>query len=360
MKKLLLTFLMSSSLVILACDQSDPMSHDHSKMRDHSMHHEVSTVPISVMEAGTHEAGHFMIALRHMKMSMDRNSNRGDTLSDQEIISFLNPYSFSERMPYLSVVPKKMDMKMTMLESMYVPNDRYTFMLMANFASKEMSQNMYSPMGSREFLRTMNSDTSDLSNVSISSFIKLEERDNFRMNVEIGLDKSLGKNDITKNVINAMNMKTNMTLPYAMQSGDQSTCLLTAFTIVSKGHNINFGGQIKKKSPLIKKDWNFGDTSDLSFWLSKKVSSNASVLLNLNYKKIKKIEGRNLTINAPTQAADPSNYGGKYTNLSFGLNLQINHKNALGFEYLVPVKQDLNGPQMEIKNSFSLAYKLSI
>ena len=179
MRKLILTFFLSSSLVILACDRSEPMSHDNSKMHDHSMHHDVSTIPISIMEAGTHEAGHFMIALRHMNMSMDRNSDMGDTLSDQEIISFLNPYSVNEKMPFLSVVPKKMDMKMTMLESMYVANDRYTFMLMAHFSSKEMSQNMYSPMGSRAFLRRMNSDTSDLSNLSISSFIKLEDRDNF-------------------------------------------------------------------------------------------------------------------------------------------------------------------------------------
>ena len=360
MRKLILTFFLSSSLVILACDRSEPMSHDNSKMHDHSMHHDVSTIPISIMEAGTHEAGHFMIALRHMNMSMDRNSDMGDTLSDQEIISFLNPYSVNEKMPFLSVVPKKMDMKMTMLESMYVANDRYTFMLMAHFSSKEMSQNMYSPMGSRAFLRRMNSDTSDLSNLSISSFIKLEDRDNFRMNVEIGLDKSIGKNDVKKNVMNAMNMNTNMTLPYAMQPGDQSTCLLTAFTAVSKGHKINFGGQIKKKSPLVEKDWNFGDTLDLNFWVSNIVTSSSSVFLNLNYKKIKRIEGRDPSINAPTQAANPSNYGGTYTNLSFGLNLQFGHKNGLGFEYSVPVKQDLNGPQMEIKNSFSLAYKLSI
>ena len=360
MRKLILTFFLSSSLVILACDRSEPMSHDNSKMHDHSMHHDVSTIPISIMEAGTHEAGHFMIALRHMKMSMERNSDMGNTLSDQEIISFFNPYSVNERMPFLSIVPEKMDMKMTMLESMYVANDRYTFMLMAHFTNKEMSQNMYSPMGSRDFLRTMNSDTSDLSNLSISTFIKLNESENFRMNVEIGLDKSLGKNDVTKNVINAMNMKTNMTLPYAMQSGDQSTCLLTAYTLVSKGHNLNFGGQVKKKSPVIKKDWNFGDTLDFNFWVSKIVSPKSSLFLNLNYKKIKEIEGRDPSINAPTQAANPSYYGGKYTNLSFGLNIQMNHKNTLGFEYTVPVKQDLNGPQLEIKNNFSLAYKLSI
>ena len=54
-----------------------------------------------------------------------------------------------------------------------------------------------------------------------------------------------------------MNMTMNMTLPYAMQAGDKSTSLLTAFTIVSKGYDLNFGGQIKRKSAVLKKDWNF-------------------------------------------------------------------------------------------------------
>ena len=332
------------------------MDHNHEMMENQSMHHKVSSIPLSIMEAGNHKEGYFMFSLRHMRMSMDDNSNKGNKLSDQEIISYP---SLNSMTPFLSTVPKKMNMEMTMLEVMYAISDNHTFMLMANFVNKEMSLNSYSPMGNRDFLRVTNTSSSDLSNLSMSSFFKFKESQNFRMNAEIGIDKSLGKNNIKKNVITPMNMTMNMTLPYAMQAADKSTSLLTAFTIVSTGYDLNFGGQIKRKSVVLKKDWNFGDSLMFNFWLSKLITPKSSLSLNFKYQKIDKIEGRDLSINAPTQTANPQYYGGKSTSLSTGLNIQLNHKNSLGFEYSVPLKQDLNGPQMEVKNFFNFVYKIS-
>ena len=356
MKKIISSFLVLLTVSLSLKIASQSMDHDHQTMAHDPMHHSVSTIPLSIMEAGTHKAGHFMISLRHMRMSMDDNSDKGNKLSDQEIISYP---SLNSMTPFLSAVPKKMDMEMTMLEAMYGISDNHIFMLMANFVNKEMSLNSYSPMGSRDFLRITNTSSSDLSNLSMSSFFKFKGSQNFRMNAEIGIDKSLGKNNIKKNVITPMNMTMNMTLPYAMQAGDKSTSLLTAFTIVSKGYDLNFGGQIKRKSAVLKKDWNFGDSLMFNFWLSKLITPKSSLSLNFKYQKIDKIEGRDLSINAPTQTANPQYYGGKSTSLSTGLNIQLNHKNSLGFEYSVPLKQDLNGPQMEVKNSFNFAYKLS-
>ena len=129
------------------------MDHDHEMMENQSMHHEVSSISLSIMEAGTHKAGHFMISLRHMRMSMEDNSDKGNKLSDQEIISYP---SLNSMTPFLSAVPKKMDMEMTMLEAMYGISDNHIFMLMANFVNKEMSLNSYSPMGNRDFLRVTN------------------------------------------------------------------------------------------------------------------------------------------------------------------------------------------------------------
>ena len=355
MKKIISSFLVLLTVSLSLKIASQSMDHDHQTMAHDSMHHSVSTIPLSIMEAGTHKAGHFMISLRHMRMSMDDNSDKGNKLSDQEIISYP---SLNSMTPFLSSVPKKMDMEMTMLEAMYGISDNHIFMLMANFVNKEMSLNSYSPMGNRDFLRVTNTSSSDLSNLSMSSFFKFKGSQNFRMNAEIGIDKSLGKNNIKKNVITPMNMTMNMTLPYAMQAGDKSTSLLTSFTIVSKG-DLNFGGQLKRKSAVLKKDWNFGDSLTFNFWFSNLVTPKTSLFLNFKYQKLYKIEGRDLSINAPTQTANPQFYGGKSTSLSTGLNIQLNHKNSLGFEYSVPLKQDLNGPQMEVKNSFNFAYKLS-
>ena len=50
-------------------------------------------------------------------MSMEDNSNKGNKLSDQEIISYPNFNSTNSMASFLSAVPKKMDMEMTMLEA---------------------------------------------------------------------------------------------------------------------------------------------------------------------------------------------------------------------------------------------------
>ena len=77
LKKILVCISLFTTWAIFAATPVKHMSHDHSnmeqhheKVENHSMHHSVSTIPLSIMEAGTHKAGHFMISLRHMRMSM--------------------------------------------------------------------------------------------------------------------------------------------------------------------------------------------------------------------------------------------------------------------------------------------------
>ena len=75
MKKIISSFLVLLTVSLSLKIASQSMDHDHQTMAHDSMHHSVSTIPLSIMEAGTHKAGHFMISLRHMRMSMDDNSD---------------------------------------------------------------------------------------------------------------------------------------------------------------------------------------------------------------------------------------------------------------------------------------------
>ena len=103
----------------------------HVSEMDHSMHHGSHQSPIGVMGKQVHQKGHFMLSLRQMRMSMKDNSNYGQSLTDSEIITLVNPYSMTNMPAKLSVVPQEMDMDMTMLGGMYGITDNHTLMMMA-------------------------------------------------------------------------------------------------------------------------------------------------------------------------------------------------------------------------------------
>ena len=63
----------------------------------------------------------------------------------------------------LSVVPKEMNMQMTMLGGMYSPSSNITLMAMAMYMSKSMDLKTFKPMMNREFIGKFKTSSSDLS-----------------------------------------------------------------------------------------------------------------------------------------------------------------------------------------------------
>ena len=152
---------------------SEEMKMDHSHMKGHAMHKASHHSPSGIMGGESHKKGQFMFSVKQMRMSMKKNSNLGTRLSDQEIISLPNPYYNGSTLPKLSVVPKSMDMEMTMLEGMYGLSDKYTLMFMATYLSKNMKLSSYGAMADRQFLGSFSTQTTDLSSFTLSSLIKL-------------------------------------------------------------------------------------------------------------------------------------------------------------------------------------------
>ena len=146
-----------------------------------------------------------------------------------------------------------------------------------------------------------------------------------------------------------------------MQIGDKSTSLIYAMTFKKIDKGWSFGSQIKNKQAIDKKEWNFGNRTSLNFWISKEVSDQLSLSLRGSFLHQESLEGRDVKIMAPVQTSNPKNYGGKTYEVAFGVNrlLQMGSGNSLGLELVVPVKQKLNGPQMEIENSLNLVFKKS-
>ena len=259
----------------------------------------------------------------------------------------------------LSVVPQKMDMNMTMIGAMYGISNQQTLMFMAMYQEKDMDLLTYSSMMNRSLLGGFKSKNQGLSNVSISTLLKIKDKDGFKLNAQIGLEKSIGENEDYGEVLTPMNMKKEIVLPYSMQIGDQSTSLLMALTFTKDIEDWSYGSQLKIKNTINKKDWNHGNSFNFDGWINKGISQSMAVSFRLSYSQINSLEGRDIRVMAPVQTANPENYGGEIYSASLGFNKSLKQGNILGFELTIPFKQKLNGPQMENDRTITLGYKKS-
>ena len=183
----------------------------------------ISHGPIGVMADHFHKKGEWMVSFRVTNMEMEKNIFNGNSISTDEILKQPNPYapipmmmensesismmngvpvkvtnhphSSEMKMPMkLSVVPKKMTMKMIMLGAIYAPSDRLTLMGMAMFNDKDMILDTYQGMMQRKYLGSFETSSSDLSKISFSALYNLHKSDNSRWHVIFGLEKSIGEN----------------------------------------------------------------------------------------------------------------------------------------------------------------------
>ena len=149
----------------------------------------IGHAPIGVMSDHMHKKGESMISLRASYMKMKGNSLDGNSISDSEILVIDNPHSNSPEK--LSVVPIEMSMKMLMLGGMYAPSDDVTLMFMTMFMDKSMNLNTYHAM-MRNNIGSFNSFSSDLSDLSFSALVNINEQDKSRWHAEIGFKFSVG------------------------------------------------------------------------------------------------------------------------------------------------------------------------
>ena len=163
-----------------------------------AIHH----APIGVMGDHFHKKGEWMVSLRFANMQMKKNIFNGNSISTEDILKQPNPFSKmpmvmknSESMsamndtpskisdhPHtapmkipmnLSVIPKKMTMRMIMFGAMYAPSDKITLMGMAMFNDKEMILDTHKGMTTRDYLGSFETSSSDLSKISLSALLNL-------------------------------------------------------------------------------------------------------------------------------------------------------------------------------------------
>ena len=108
--------------------------------------------------------------------------------------------------------------------------------------------------------------------------------------------------------------------------------------------------------------YSLGDIHQLTGWTSYSWNPAASLSFRVTGRTMDEISGIDPQIVAPVQTADPDFQGGDRLDVSFGLNLSGQNGTWRGLraaiEFILPVYQNLNGPQMEMNWALTVGAKV--
>ncbi len=335
----------------------------------HSMHgpRADSHAPIGVMAEHMHSTGELMFSYRFMSMDMAGNLKGSSKISPETIVTtepnrfFGNP----NMPPTLRVVPLDMSMDMHMLGLMYAPTNRLTMMLMANYIDRDMNHVTYMGGTGTTVLGNFRTSTSGWGDTSLMGMVKIKSTAKAKIHAILGVSLPTGSTDETGQVLTPMNMQPTVRLPYPMQLGSGTVDSILGVSYSGFGDRWGWGGQWRSifRTGDNDEDYSLGNETRLMAWLSYLISNPVSASLRVEHYDRGNISGIDPNIMLPVQTADPSRQGASRTDLAFGLNLAGQHGLRgwrLGLEFLVPLSQDLDGPQLETDEQLIIGIQKSL
>ena len=311
--------------------------------------------PIGVMGDHTHAAGGWMFSYRYMSMSMSGLRDGTSSLSESEVL-------MSGTGSYM-IAPQDMTMTMHMFGGMYSVHDDLTLMVMVPYLEKDMDLTRITMAGTGEF----NTKTSGLGDITLSALPVLWRSDHEQLHLNLGLSLPTGSITETDGVLQ-MDGTTLMELrlPYSMQLGTGTVDLKPGVTYVNHGEGHSWGAQASGTIHLgtNNEDYSFGDALSATTWGAMRVGEEQSVSLRLNASWAGDIDGADPVI-APLAGmnplADTRNYGGKRAEVGLGWNWQPQGETLSGHrlaaELIIPIYEDLEGPQMEREWSIVIGWQ---
>ena len=311
--------------------------------------------PIGVMGDHMHAKGEVMFSYRFMTMDMD-GSLKGSRSIDPDTIVTSEPNRFfgmPNQPPTLRIVPLDMTMDMHMLGLMYAPSDRITLMLMANYLDKSMDHVTYMGGSGSTELGNFRTSTSGWGDTSLTGLFSFPHNGAIEAHALLGVSIPTGSTDETEQILTPMNMTPTVRVPYPMQLGSGSYDPIVGVNLSGGGTRVGWGAQWRStfRASDNDEDYSLGDEHRLTGWLSYLISSPASASIRLEYFKRDNISGQDPQIMGPVQTADPDRQGIDRLDLAVGLNLLATQGSLMGWrlalEYIVPLDQDLDGPQLE-------------
>ena len=264
-------------------------------------------------------------------MDMDGNKSGSSNVSDSDVLA-----------DYM-VAPTEMRMDMHMLGAMYAPTDWLTLATMIPLL--DISMDHITRMGG-----AFKTESSGLGDISLSALLGIYNSGIHSLHLNTGLSFPTGDIDEKGDTPAAQNVQ----LPYPMQLGSGTYDLLPGITYLGNLSDFSWGAQILGRFHLGRNsnDYSLGDRYSGTAWLAYRMGNWSSVSFRSKYEIWENIDGADPLLNpllVPT--ADPALRAGERLDLAFGINFVVPEGKMrdfrLAIEFILPVYQDLDGPQLE-------------
>jgi len=297
--------------------------------------------PIGVMVDHGHEQGEIMLSYRYMYMDMVGNRDGTDRLSIAEIFDAAGPYRFM-------IAPTQMSMQMHMFGAMYAPIDRVT--LVATLPVLDLSMDHVTRTGVAFTTRSAN-----VGDLRLGGLIQLAKFGNQSLHAGALVALPIGATDETG--VTPASAPRYTLLPYPMQTGSGTFDLLPSITYLGQTDWWSWGGQASAtiRTGTNDNDYSLGDRFSGTFWGARRFNDWVSASARLEGTTWGNIEGADPRLPGPgalmVPTARPDLRGGSRVDAGVGVNVYVRRglfkATRIALEGMVPIYQDLDGPQLE-------------
>jgi hypothetical protein len=321
--------------------------------------------PIGVMGEHMHKAGEWMASYRYMYMDMDGIRHGEKRVSTKDV---------HQSYP---VAPEKMSMEMHMLGMMYAPSDNITLMAMLPWVKNDMDMlmkmgggmsmddgmDMNDGMSMNDGMTSQFSTSTDgLGDIKIGALIHGFTSEGHRLLWNINWSLPTASTDETVDTP----MMNGMKAPYAMQLGSGTHDIDLGYTYIGQSDNGSWGQQTIATVRFGRndEDYRLGNKLLIQGWYARKLSDSWSLSGRVAWNEWGGVVNQDDDLNPMmSPAADADFRSGTRVDVGLGANLYIRSGalkgHRLALEYLVPVKQDLDGIQMETDATLIAGWQLA-
>ena len=297
--------------------------------------------PIGVMVDHAHEKGEIMLSYRYMYMDMVGNRDGTDQLSIADILDANGQYGFM-------ITPTRMPMQMHMFGVMYAPVDEVT--LMATLPVIDLFMDHVTRAGGEFTTNSIN-----VGDLRVGGMIPLAEFGDQSVHVTALVSLPIGAIDETD--VTPASSPNFVLLPYPMQTGSGTFDLRPSLTYLGQTEGWSWGGQASAviRTGTNDNEYTLGNRYAGTFWAARRLSNWVSASARIEGTTWGDIEGADPRLPGPgalvVPTARPDLRGGSRVDVGVGVNVYIRKglfkATRLAVEGMVPIYQDLDGPQLE-------------
>jgi len=314
-------------------------------------------------------AGQWMVGYKYMYSRQAGDMLQGNNkISDSAILASNANCGGSQ----CYVAPDEMTMHRHMFNIMYAPTDWLNLMLMPTFVDMSMgmrsldgapSPGPASAAATNNFAEVVHANhehmTGGLGDTNLSALFKLYDNGMHHLHLGVGISAPTGDVKIELRRTHAVDLGL---IHYGMQLGSGTWDFTPSFTYTGQSNKWSWGAQargIKRLERQNKVGYRLGDMFQSTVWGSYKLLNWLSMSVRGVYTNQGAIHGEYNKIHRPIGPMDsPGSYGGKYYDLGFGLNAMVPTGdlvgNSLSVEWLQPMKDNVNGFQLERDGALSV------